>query len=328
MGAEEAAAWLGLEWASLSTQQVQDRLADLQRTLRRWTTGTRRWPGLRAASPRPAFAVGAALDMPHGGREFDPAHTGPMALRPGVTDRLTRGFVASVSSAANAGKSTYLGSEAVAIACERADVLGLPSIDWCGNVLVVSNEEDANTLASRWKGVMKTHGLGAGDFKHHADDLADEKAAADWTGRRDRRVTPTQDGVRVRPVAGGTLRRLASQWRCSGIDTLVSIFEGVDENSADMDKAMTLLIQIAEAGFMAIDVMQHQGKASGTSETTLGYRGSSAIFAALAEMSALCASFGGRGGGIWSRRGRLRSDRAVAGTTAARWADRRGMVFC
>ena len=68
----------------------------------------------------------------------------------------------------------------------------------------------------------------------------------------------------------------------------MSVFEGgLDENSADMDKAMGLLIAVAEAGFIAVDVMQHQGKASGTSETTLGYRGSSAIFAALAEMSTL-----------------------------------------
>ena len=68
-----------------------------------------------------------------------------------------------------------------------------------------------------------------------------------------------------------------------GFDTLISMFEGVDENSSEMDKAMGLLIAVAEAGFIAVDVMQHQGKAADDfgKTTILGYRGSSAIFAAL-----------------------------------------------
>ena len=285
LGAEEAAAWLGVRvgvpFDAASTGSSGGSPEDLK-ALDDWNAALAR---LRAASPRPAFAVGAALDMPHGSQRFDPTHTGPMALRPGVTDRLTRGFVASVSSAANAGKSTYLGSEAVAIACERADVLGLPSIDWCGNVLIVSNEEDANTLASRWKGVMKTHGLTAADFKHHLDIWPTRERLRIGRGGRDRRVTPTQDGVRFVLWLAEAAER-GEPVAVLGIDTLVSIFEGVDENSADMDKAMGLLISVAEAGFIAVDVMQHQGKA-GDAETTRSYRGSSAIFAALAEMSTL-----------------------------------------
>ena len=241
---------------------------------------------LRAASPHPAFATGAAVDMAHGSKRFDPAHTGPVALRPGITDRLTRGFVSSVSSAANAGKSTYLGSEAVAVACERADLLGLSSLDWCGNVLIVSNEENANTLTSRWKGVMKAHGLKASDFKHHLDVWpTDAGRLRLGRGSRDQNVTPTLDGVAFvnwlaeRAEEGSPVAVL-------GFDTLISIFEGVDESSFVMDKAIGLLIQVAEAGFIAVDVMQHQGK-SGEPETTKSYRGSSSIFAALAEMSTL-----------------------------------------
>ena len=287
---EEAATWLGVRVGvpfdapgTGSSGGLQPSPEDVK-AVDDWLAALAR---LRAASPRPAFAVGAALDMPHGAQRFDPAHTGPMALRPGVTDRLTRGFVASVSSAANAGKSTYLGTQAVAIACERPDVLGLPSLDWCGNVLVVSNEEDANTLTSRWKGVMKAHGLTSGDFRHHLEIWPTrERLRIGRGGGRDRRVTPTPEGVRFvnwlaeRAEEGEPVAVL-------GFDTLISMFEGVDENSAEMDKAMGLLIAVAEAGFIAVDVMQHQGKATGTSETTLGYRGSSAIFAALAEMSTL-----------------------------------------
>ena len=284
----EAATWLGVRVgvpfggpSTGSSGGSQPSPEDLK-AVDEWNAALAR---LRAAAPRPAFAVGAATDTALG-RKFDPSHTGPSALRPGVTDRLTRGFVASVSSAANAGKSTYLGSEAVAIACERADVLGLPALDWCGHVAIVSNEEDENTLTSRWRGVMKAHGLAGGDFRHEIFIWPTRERLRIGRGGKDRRVTPTPEGVRF-VIWLAELAEAGQPVAVLGIDTLVSVFEGVDENSADMDKAMGLLIAVAEAGFIAVDVMQHQGKASGTSETTLGYRGSSAIFAALAEMSTL-----------------------------------------
>ena len=99
-------------------------------------------------------------------------------------------------------------------------------------------------------------------------------------------VVPTSDGVEfvealaARAEKGRTIVFI-------GLDTLVSLFEGLDENSApQMDKALGLIAEIAEAGFAAVDVMHHTGKASPT-ETTTSYRGSSAIFAAVAEMSTL-----------------------------------------
>ena len=238
---------------------------------------------LRAASPRPAFVKGGSADG-----VFDPVYSGPAPLRPGVTDRLTRGFVASVSSAANAGKSTYLGAETIAIACERPDLLGLPEIDWCGDSMIVSNEESETTLVCRWRGQMKAHGLTAVDLKHRIRFWPTDRGRLRiGRGGKAKTVTPTPEGV-------GFVVRLAELAEAGqpvafvGIDTLVSIFEGVDENSADMDKAMGLLIQVAEAGFIAVDVMQHQGKAADDRKETIhGYRGSSAIFAALAEMSTL-----------------------------------------
>ena len=283
---KDAAEWLGVrvglpfDSGASSGGASSGSDAEALKALDDWNAALAR---LRAASPRPAFVAGGSS-----GGVFDPSYGGPVPLRPGVTDRLTRGFVASVSSAANAGKSTYLGSEAVAIACERADVLGLPALDWCGDVMIVSNEESETTLACRWRGVMKEHGLGASDLKHRIrfwpTDLARLRIGR---GGRTKTVTPTLDGVGfVTKLA--ELAEQGSPVAVLGVDTLISLFEGVDENGAEMDKAVGLLVAIAEAGFIAIDVMQHQGKgADDKKETIHGYRGSSAIFAALGEMSTL-----------------------------------------
>ena len=283
LDAEEAAAWLGVRvgvpFDAASTGSSGGSPEDLK-ALDDWNAALAR---LRAASPRPAFVTGGSK-----GGVFDPSYGGPVPLRPGVTDRLTRGYVASVSSAANAGKSTYLGSEAVAIACERADLLGLSSIDWCGDVMIVSNEESETVLACRWRGVMRIWGLTAGDLKHKIrfwpTDLARLRIGR---GDKNKTVIPTLDGIKfVNSLA--EFAEAGQPVTMLGVDTLVSIFEGIDENSSDMDKAMGLLISIAEAGFIAIDVMQHQGKAADDRKETIhGYRGSSAIFAALGEMSTL-----------------------------------------
>ena len=150
--------------------------------------------------------------------------------------------------------------------------------------MIVSNEESETVLACRWRGVMKTWGLGAGDLRHKIrfwpTDLARLRIGR---GDKSKTVIPTLDGIKF----VNSLAEFAEQGEpvaVLGVDTLVSIFEGVDENSSDMDKAMGLLISIAEAGFIAVDVMQHQGKAADDRKETIhGYRGSSAIFAALGK---------------------------------------------
>ena len=328
LSVEDAATWLGVRvkvpFDGPSTGSSGASPEDLK-ALDDWNAALAR---LRAASPRPAFVTGGSKNG-----VFDPSYGGPVPLRPGVTDRLTRGYVASVSSAANAGKSTYLGSEAVAVACERADLLGLASIDWCGDVMVVSNEESETVLACRWRGVMRTWGLTASDLKHKIrfwpTDLARLRIGR---GGRDRRVTPTQDGVRFVSWLAEAAER-GEPVAVLGIDTLVSIFEGVDENSADMDKAMGLLIAVAEAGFIAVDVMQHQGKAADDRKETIhGYRGSSAIFAALGEMSTLVTLSAGEGRDFGlsaaeaSRTVRLMGQRQRDGVVPGTWYLQREIV--
>ena len=134
-------------------------------------------------------------------------------------------------------------------------------------------------------GWLRTSGLLAKDIKHKLRV---------WPGKTRLRigrlengaVVPTDEGVKfVEALAARAEKGCATA--VIGMDTLVSLFEGLDENSASqMDKALGLIAEIADAGFAAIDVMHHTGKAS-PSETTTSYRGSSAIFAAVAEMSTL-----------------------------------------
>ena len=282
---EDAAEWLGvrvgLPFVSLDPSGGGSRAQD--KTMTDWEAALAR---LRLASPRPNFIVAGSMDIGGGVMRFDPSYSGPVASRPQITDRLTRGLVSSVASAANAGKSTYLGDESMAVACERPDILGQGSIDWCGRVLVVSNEESENVLKARWRGQMREFGIAASDFKHPMDTWpTDRKRLRIGRGGKDKSVVPTADGV-------GFVVWLAEQAEAGqpvafiGFDTLVSIFEGVDENGAEMDKAVGLLVAIADAGFIAVDVMQHQGKTA-DKESIQSYRGSSAIFAALGEMSTL-----------------------------------------
>ncbi len=285
--ARDAAEWLGVRvgvpFDARNTGSSGASPEDLK-ALDDWEAALAR---LRAASPRPAFSSSGVNTLTDGTGRFDPAHNGPVALRPAITDRLTRGYVSSVASAANAGKSTYLGDEAMAIACERGDLIGQRNpIDWCGDVLIVSNEESRDVLAARWKGQMRAFGLSAPDFKHNMDVWpTDTGKLVLGRGSRDRRVTPTQDAVRFvttlaeRAEAGQPVVFI-------GMDTLVTLFDGIDGNDDIMDKAMGMVNAIASAGFLAVDVMQHQGKA-GSKEDIQAYRGSSAIFAALAEMSTL-----------------------------------------
>ena len=286
---KDAAEWLGVRvglpfdsgGSSGGASSRSD--AEALKALDDWNAALAR---LRLASPRPNFIVAGSTDIGGGVMRFDPSYSGPVASRPQITDRLTRGLVSSVASAANAGKSTYLGDESMAVACERPDILGQGSIDWCGRVLVVSNEESENVLKARWRGQMREFGIAASDFKHPMDTWpTDRKRLRIGRGGRDKRVVPTADGVRF-VVWLAEQAETGQPVAFIGFDTLVSIFEGVDENGAEMDKAVGLLVAIADAGFIAVDVMQHQGKTA-DKESIQSYRGSSAIFAALGEMSTL-----------------------------------------
>jgi hypothetical protein len=240
---------------------------------------------LRVASPRPAFVTGGAFADPDDGATIpDLDYDGPVAIRPGITDRLTRGLVSMISAAANVGKSTYLSLEALAIALENGAAFGQPNIDWCGNVMLVSNEESCGAILARIRGQRRISEVENERLKHELSIWPTDKIRLRLGRLEQNVVVPTRDGISfINALA--TRAEKGRSVAFLGLDTLVSLFEGIEENSAvQMDKAIGLLVMIADAGFMAIDVMHHTGK-SGATETTTSYRGSSAIFAAVAEMS-------------------------------------------
>jgi hypothetical protein len=241
---------------------------------------------LRRAVKRPVFVTGGwTEDADDGAFEFDPTYAGPVPSRPQISDRLTRGLVSMISAAPNVGKSTYLGLEALAIATENGALIGQQKVDWCGDILIVSNEESRDSIVSRWRGQMRTSGLKAGDIIKHKLRVWPGKTRLRIGRLENGAVVPTDDGVKFVEALAARAEK-GSPTAFIGMDTLVSLFEGLDENSASqMDKALGLIAEIAEAGFAAIDVMHHTGKAS-PSETTTSYRGSSAI-SAVAEMSTL-----------------------------------------
>jgi hypothetical protein len=240
---------------------------------------------LRQASLRPNFISEGFTETEDGAAEPDFDYQGPVAIRPGITDRLTRGMVSMVSAAPNVGKSTYLSLEALAVALENSAAIGQPGIDWCGDALIVSNEESCGAILARLRGQRRTSGIDGLRLKHKLSIWPTDRTRL-RLGKLDAQgaVVPTKAGIAFVEA----LARRAEQGRpiaFLGLDTLVSLFEGIEENSAtEMDKAIGLLVAIADAGFMAIDVMHHTGKA-GPTETIISYRGSSAIFAAVAEMS-------------------------------------------
>jgi hypothetical protein len=271
----------GIDVAVALTQEIADRRGGT--AWARWRVALDR---LRRAVRRPNFAAGGWTEDPDDGTfEFDPAYTGPVSIKPQISDRLTRGAVSMVAAAPNIGKSTYLGAEALAVATENGALIGQAKLDWCGDALIVSNEESRDSVIGRWRGQMRTSGLAGKDIKHKLRVFAGKNRLR-IARLENGAVVPTDDGVRfVEALAARAEKDRATAF--IGMDTLVSLFEGLDENSGPhMDKAIGLLADIAEAGFAAIDVMHHTGKAS-PGETTLSYRGSSAIFAAVAEMSTL-----------------------------------------
>ena len=97
---------------------------------------------------------------------LDPDDVSPVPLRPEITDRHTRGEVSMLVGSPGVGKSTLGTSYAVAVAYENPAVIGQASIDWCGDVVIVSNEENHQTIRRRIRALRHNLGLSRRDQKH------------------------------------------------------------------------------------------------------------------------------------------------------------------
>jgi hypothetical protein len=249
---------------------------------RKWRAALER---LRAARVTPLFDErGWKADGGDGWPNFDADDVEPVSIRPDIDDRHARGEVSMLAAAPGTGKSSLFSNYAMAIAWERPDLIGQPSIDWCGDVVIVSNEESLGTIRRRLRALRRAYGLKAADQKHQiaAPLCGLTLGCADGADG----VAPTAEGIAF--VDDLAKRRAKADVALVCFDTLTSIFSGVNENNPNqMDKAAGMLADIAKAGFLAVDVAHHTSKALDGKETPNSFRGSSAIGAKVREHSVL-----------------------------------------
>jgi RecA-family ATPase len=184
---------------------------------------------------------------------------------------------------AGGGKSTMSTNYAVAIAFENPAVIGQSSIDWCGDVVIVSNEENENTVRRRIRAIQNKMGLSPDDQKHRI---------VIWPETLILGHAISSDGIaptRAAVTFVDTLAQLNAESEIAFIafDTLASLFSGLKENDAQMDKAVGMIADIAKAGFLTPDVIHHSSKAQDGQETAKSFRGSSAIGAKVREHSTI-----------------------------------------
>ena len=240
---------------------------------------------LRTARPAPVFGTSGWLSDPDDDNMlvFDPDDVSPVPLRPEITDRHTRGEVSMLVGSPGVGKSTLGTSYAVAVAYENPAVIGQASVDWCGDVIIVSNEENQETIRRRIRALRHNLGLSRRDQKHRI---------IIWSGALALGHAVSSNGVAPTRAAVAFVNSLARRNAKSEIalvvfDTLASVFSGVSENDAMMDKAVGMIADIAKAGFLAADIMHHNAKAQEGKETTTSYRGSTSIAGKVREHSTI-----------------------------------------
>lgn len=248
----------------------------------RWEAWEQALQRLESARTAPRFADVGSI-MTGGLLAFNPSDTRPRPIRPDITDFLTRGQVTLLYSAPAVGKSTFVAAVAVALAWEKPDLLGLPGMDWAGDVMVLSNEDGHAVLMDKFTGIVRSSGLLPAEKKHDvlvvpgsSTSLVEQVAGG--------AVVPTLAGIRF-------VETLAERHRVSGsahgvgllvIDTLATITAGLNENDAGaMQTAMNVLNDIARRGFLAVLVLHHTAKAAGSSGAVdmFSARGSGAIVA-------------------------------------------------
>ena len=282
---------------------------------------------LRAARPAPIFDNSGWL--PHSSNAnvliFDPEDISPVPLRPDMTDRHARGEASMLVGSGGGGKSTVGTSYTVAVAYENPAPIGQSSIDWCGDVVVVSNEESPRTVKRRIRALRHRLGLSPKDQKHRIFIWPDTLVLGRATGSDG--VAPTRMAI----TFVDTLAQLNAESEIALVvlDTLASLFSGVNENSVAMEKAVGMLADIAEAGFLAIDIMHHASKAQDGRETAMSFRGSTAIGAKVREHSTIVPvpkdewpTFGwsdAEGAHTVRVLGQKANDKAIAGAWCFRW---------
>ena len=191
------------------------------------------------------FDLNAKMDLPF--------------IRPDITDWHARGETAIMASAPGTGKSTLCLLYALAIILERPDLIGSATIDWTGDVVIVSNEDRFAAIQRKLLAFQKKLNLQPGDAKHKIHLWNERLAVVSKTGSLG--IVPTRDAVRF--VDRLADLRAKSPVALVVVDTLASAVEGGDENaSGDMQVLMNHCLDIALNGFCAVTLIHHVKKTS------------------------------------------------------------------
>lgn len=204
-------------------------------------------------------------------------------VRPDITDWHARGETAIMASAPGTGKSTLCLLYALAIVLKRPELIGQTSIDWTGDVVIVSNEDRFASIQRKLLAFRKKLNILPGEAKHKIHLWNERLAVVSKTGSLG--IVPTRDAVRF--VDRLADLRAKSPIALVVVDTLASAVEGGDENaSGDMQVLMNHCLDIALNGFCAVTLIHHVKKASGSGsdtddDVTMGdVRGSGALVGA------------------------------------------------
>ncbi|MGZ6352508.1 MAG: AAA family ATPase, partial [Ktedonobacterales bacterium] len=186
-----------------------------------------------------------------------------MPARRSVCSHLARGEVSYRIGAPGGGKSAIALAYALGLVFDKPDLIGEQKIERLGDVIIVSNEDNADDYRKRLTGLLLKHGL------------LGQKPKFDIL------VTPTQNFAVVERKSrydafelGEDMAWLEAQMaqRPNGvalviIDTQAATFRGVDENSnADMGAAMAKVAEWSKRLDVASEVIHHGVKSNGTSE--------------------------------------------------------------
>jgi hypothetical protein len=261
--------------------RVAARVAELEADLRRREGRGSAYCEEDAGDNLLAASSATSPDAPLGRRTgitFGPDYVAsPVQVRRQIVGPLARGEVTLLVGAPGVSKSALALLVAAAVAWERPDLVGEEHIDRCGNVLFISNEDDAAEVERRLQALARAHNLRWGDMRHRIRVQAGDRPVVLLSRGRAGTPEQTQAVDAIVDACRQDSRALVV------IDTVASVMRGADENSADDAQAlMSAITQIAREGDVAVLALHHTGKAAwragaAAAGDMASLRGSSAI---------------------------------------------------
>lgn len=182
--------------------------------------------------------------------------------RPRINPLLTRGEVTGLAAIGGGGKGTLMLAMALSIAAGKPELFGDDKpFKYTGDILIVSNEDDAADLEKRRDGWLQRHRVDAGTLTHepYVVGLPNFKAV-EAVGSK---VVLTNSMATL----AETMKGLRSQGRevCAVVlDTLNTCLEGIEENdNGSVGRAAALLTSWAKRNNVAVLLLHHMPKDRG-----------------------------------------------------------------